>query len=714
MPTAQESADTTALPRELNEFLVELSTALHKYSMYPDGHPLLETASQGIARRLKPILAERPTFSIGIARDHLLIDGMSSDLGSAVLRELAVKFYRREIGGLRILEGVEDGELAEVLKQVGRDASKSGPAGKTKEKAKDKGKAKPDEGDDPNAEPAPVAEQNRDWPHIRLLPLSYDQLEMQDGAAAPDDAERGTWANQLWQRLARSAVGTEMGGAITVPEMPNDPLALAAAIERRDNDPDFDKGILGMFGNFMQEIRTKGGTAAKALQVRVSNLVGAMTPETLQRILKVNTDWAQKKQLMLNASHTLAADTVLDLAKAVATASQHTMSEALLLLLAKLAKHAGQGTAARKQKADAALRDNVRQLINDWDHAAELPEENYWETLEKLIAEPSKEAAASTMYDVPPEHVVQLSLETEVFGTTTKYAVAEMVKRGQIAPLLALVDGTPEDNKVVWTLRRHLDNTGTIRRLLRDKPIDFEVLFRLVSRVGHPAAGALLDALEGEDERGARWKLFEMLAQLGPEVGDAVVARLPKAPWTMQRNLLLLMGRLPQWPKDFTPLPYAHNPDARVRREAYALLLNDAKTRDKAIVDAVGDADERIVRAGLNAAVERGCPRDALPVLAHRLTERSLEGMLGVLAVKVLSPVRLSAVLDCLVAATLAPKKRFRFRRRLAPKTPVTVAALGVLATVWKQEPAAQKVLAIAARDDDPEIQAALRGAKSA
>lgn len=697
MPTAQESAVSAALPRDLTEFLVELATTLHKYSMYPDGHPLLATAAQGISQRLKPILAERPTFSIAIARDHVLIDGMASDPHNGVLRDLAMKFYRREIGGVRITEGVEESELAEAMKQVGRDKPKGAPA-KPKAAGKD----------------TPIAEETtRDWPHIRLLPLTYDALELNDGSAKEDGADRGTWATQLWQRLARSAVGTEMGGAITVPEMASDPLALASAIDRRENDPDFDKGILGLFGSFMQEIKSKGGTAAKALQARVSNLISSVAPATLQRILRVNTDWAQQKQLMLNASHALAADTVLDLAKAVATASQHTMSEAMLMLLAKLAKHASQGSGARKQKADAALRENVRQLINDWDHAAELPEENYWQTLETLIAEPGKEAAPSTANEVPPEHVVQLSLETEIFGTTTKHAVAEMVRRGQIAQLLAIADGTPDANKVVLTLRRHLDNTGTIKRLLRDKPIDFEVLYRLVSRVGYPAAGALIDALEGEDERGARWKLFEMLAQLGPKVGEAAVARLPKGHWTLQRNLLLLLGRLTEWPEGFTPLPYAKNPDARVRREAYTLLLRDPKTCDKAIAEAVGDADERIVRAGLNAAVERGCPRDAIPVLTGRLEGGAYEGMLGVLAVKVLAPIRLSVVLECLVAVTLAPKRRFQFRRKLAPKTPVMLAALGVLASTWKSEAVAQKVLAVAARSDDAEIQAALRGSRS-
>jgi len=469
-----------------------------------------------------------------------------------------------------------------------------------------------------------------------------------------------------------------------------------------------------MFGSMMDEIRMKGGGIARGLRKKASSLVKGMTPEALQRVLKLDNGWALQKQLLHNATHALAADTVLDLAKAVASATQHTMSEALLLLLAKLSKHSDGGSKARKDRADAALRENVRQLITDWDNAAQLPEDNYWQTLEKLIADPGKGAASSGTHEVPPEHILQLSLETETFGVTAKTAVAEMVKRGMIAQLLAMVDATPEDNKVVWTLRRHLDNTGTIRRLLRDKPIDFDVLYRLVSRVGFPAASALLDALEKEDDRTARWKLFEMLSQLGPKVGDAVVARLPKAPWFVQRNLLLLMGRLPDWPASFSPQQYAHHPDARVRREAYTLLLNDPKSRDRAIVDAAADGDERIARAAINAALERGCPRDAIPVLTARLTAHSLDGMLGVLAVKVLTPARLPSVLECLVATTLAPRRRFQFRRRLAPKNPVMLAALATLATVWIQDPAALKVLALAAKESDPEIQAALRGSRPA
>ncbi|MEP7065997.1 MAG: hypothetical protein ABI889_08205 [Gemmatimonadota bacterium] len=675
------------------DLLVELSVALHKYSMYPDGHPLLESAVAGLTRRLGLVLSERQMIAIAVARNHLVVDGVNTDPAHAVTRDLALKLFRREVGAIRLYEGVQDAELQEMLRAIARDAPQVGGA-----------------------------EAPREWQHVRLFPLTYDQLEMQQDDADHAPEQRVGWATQLWGKLASASLYTGSGsgagsgsgdgdgeGSLT-PDTPMDPLALASAIERRERDPEFDKGILAFFGQFMDEIKAKGGQASGVLKRKVSTLVKALSPETLQQILKRTSPGAQRRQFMLNASQTLAAETVLDLAKAVASASEHTMSEALLLLLTKLAKHSEKGTPNRRDKADTALRENMRQLIDDWDGAAALPEESYWQTLEQLIAEPSTDAPASSgQWDVNAEYIVQMSLEVELFSATAKHAVAEMVKQGRISALLAMVDQTPETNSVVWTLRRHLDNTGTIRRLLRDRPIDFEVLYRLVARVGFPAAGALLDALELEDDRTARWRLFEMLAQLGPEVGNAVVARLPGSPWYVQRNLLLLMARLETWPKDFTAHPYAKHPDPRVRREAYALLLRDPATRTDSIALAVADDDERIVRAALNAALEGGCPREAISVLTERLGEHSLDGMMAVLAIRVIAPLRMPIVLEVLIRSALSTKRRWFFWRKLAPKSQPMLAALSALAWTWSKDPAAMKVLALAESDPDSAVQNAIR-----
>ena len=106
---------------------------------------------------------------------------------------------------------------------------------------------------------------------------------------------------------------------------------------------------------------------------------------------------------------------------------------------------------------------------------------------------------------------------------------------------------------------------------------------------------------------------------------------------------------------------------------------------------AVADSDERIVRAALNAALEGGCPREAIPMLTERLNERSLDGMMAVLAIRVIAPIRLPVVLDVLVKAVISKKRRWFFGRKLAPKSQPMLAALAALANTWSKDPIAHE-----------------------
>ncbi|HLB10873.1 MAG TPA: hypothetical protein VK617_15140, partial [Gemmatimonadaceae bacterium] len=92
------SAPSESLTREMADLMVELSVALHKYSMYPDGHPLLESAVSGLTRRLTVALVERQMIAIAVARNHLVVDGVATDPAHVVTRDLALRLFRREIG----------------------------------------------------------------------------------------------------------------------------------------------------------------------------------------------------------------------------------------------------------------------------------------------------------------------------------------------------------------------------------------------------------------------------------------------------------------------------------------------------------------------------------------------------------------------------------------------------------------------------------------
>ena len=61
------------LSRELSEFLLELSIAIHQHGIYPPGHPSLEPAAILATDRVTYVLRERGTLSLGAAKDQLVM-----------------------------------------------------------------------------------------------------------------------------------------------------------------------------------------------------------------------------------------------------------------------------------------------------------------------------------------------------------------------------------------------------------------------------------------------------------------------------------------------------------------------------------------------------------------------------------------------------------------------------------------------------------------
>src|SRR5207237_6965957 len=170
--------ERAALSRDLADFLIELSIALHKHAMYPEGHPSLAPAAAGVTRRAGLLLEDRATLSLGVARQQLVIEGVATDPKHPVLAELAARLHRHHLGAVTFRRGVEAGEMARVLKTLAVDAERSGqPLG------------------------LGPPERLRAWACVQLHPLTYERLELvDDGAPA---SERGARGAQLWVGLAR-------------------------------------------------------------------------------------------------------------------------------------------------------------------------------------------------------------------------------------------------------------------------------------------------------------------------------------------------------------------------------------------------------------------------------------------------------------------------------------------------------------------------------
>jgi hypothetical protein len=172
----------------------------------------------------------------------------------------------------------------------------------------------------------------------------------------------------------------------------------------------------------------------------------------------------------------------------------------------------------------------------------------------------------------------------------------------------------------------------------------------------------------------------------------------------MQRNILVVLGKLGTWPAGFSPAEYASNPDTRVRREAIKLMLESPVHRADGLRLGLADLDEGIVGLALAAAVDI-CPPEVAAVARSIATDPKRPSESRVLAIRLLARSRTSETLRVLQELVL--HRRRWLGRRLAPKSPELLAALSALAAGWPNDSVAVDVLGRARQHSDPEIRAA-------
>ncbi len=691
LTTVGESA---ALSRELSDFLIELSIGLHKNAIYPPGHPLLENTTAELGRRLASLLKERAALSLGVARHQLIIEGVATDEGNPVLRELAGRLHRHHLGAVKFSAGVTEDELTDMLATVSVDAGRL---------------------------PRPLGLEGPEvltqWPHVRLFPLTFAQLQLIEedpNAESESDAiaaaGSGSRSAALWVGLARAALVAESSKIDSDDPESVDPTLVAQAIDEHKRDAAYDQVVVGYLLQIAEELKVKGGKEAAALQSRISKMIGTLKPETLNRLLDMSGNVRQRKKFVLDAAQGMAVDAVVELVRAASDNSGQTVSHSMVRMLTKLAAHAETGPATTRTQADGALRDQVMRLMDGWQLEDPNPE-GYRLALERMATTAPLLHTTEHSYPIEPERLLAMGLEIETLGDQVWRSADTMASRDDLAPLLNLVDNAP----AMWmreTLWRHVATPQRLRLQLALDPLPVEVLQRVVAKMGAAAVDPLLDALdEAEDDR-TQSVLVELLGRVGAAAGPLILARLAGMRWGQVRPLLALLGKHPEWECGYAPAAWLTHPDPAVRREALRQELRSPATRDRAIVSALADADEGNVRLGLGAAMT-GCPKDAAAVLRARADDPTLAPSLRALGIRALSAYHAPET-PVWLASRIVRTGRLLKRETVAPKTPELLAAVEGLAIHWREDPAAQQALMLAATSGDPEIvEAAAMSARS-
>jgi hypothetical protein len=693
LSSLEPNTDRVALTRELTEFLVELSVALHKHSMYPSEHPALEPAIQSIVRRAETLLAERPMLAFGVARRQLIIEGQTTDPNHPVLRRLAETLHRHHLGAISLLRGVEAAEIGEALRALSADAERDGPVGLR-----------------------PAAQ--REWPHFRLHPLTFDRLSLvgdQRGAAGGSGGggSGSARAAELWVGLARAAIASGEGDSTPVSTDPSD---VARAIEEHDRPAAYDQVIVGHLLQIAGELRTAPPGEVEALRRRTSVLISALKPATLRRLVDMGGNSAQRGSFVLDATHGMDVEAVLQIIRAAADANGRVISNGMVRLMSKLASQAGSTNDVVRPIADAELRAQVTQLLAGWELEDPNPE-RYSRVLEHLATE-TADREAPTLRDAADTdtsqtlRTIEIALEVGVTGPTVQRAVDRIVQSGQVGGVLELLKARPPGSDgVADALVAQLVRPASLAALVNREPMDEASLDGLLPFMSAEGFQALLDVLASSENRATRRKLIDRLARAALDTGPYIAARLEDERWYVLRNMLLLMERSGHIPEGFSATRWTAHQDARVRYEALRLQLTIARERDRAIRTALQDDDPRIVRLGL-AALQQDCPPAYAPLVAAMAANPQGDSEVRLLAVNALARLSTHDSLETLLKVVDGGRTFFG-RPKLAAKTPVVLSALRALAQGWAADPRAAVFLKRGAQSADADVRQAAQRAQS-
>jgi hypothetical protein len=403
---------------------------------------------------------------------------------------------------------------------------------------------------------------------------------------------------------------------------------------------------------------------------------------------------------------------IVEWLETAATATEQDLSHQLLKLVAKLNTRATEsGTAAAEQTFRQAARD----LVKGWTLEDPNPAEHG--ALLDAIGAMDTQRAWQTLEATGAARLVQMALEVDIVHADVRAAAHRLLTGGQVAALLEWIATAP-GRAAAAELEALVRSPEGIRAILLRDPLDQGAARALLASLDLSAVEVLLDVLRDAQARGTRRMVYDRLRELGPGVLPHLTPRLEGAPWYFVRNLLALLrdvgttdGRGEAGP--LALMAFLSHTHEQVRLEALRLLVTDARGREAAIRRVLDDPSDRVVRVALEAlGTNEGAVRGTL---SFELTQR----LVGFVESPGRDPELVARALRALADAVPGPRVRDLLLARCTRKTlilrrtvltdpsPVSLAAIEVLAHRFARDARVAPVLALAARSADHRVRGA-------
>ncbi len=715
-----DTAAPKAVPAPVQAFLTQFAVALHKTRAYPPGHPMRQGAVAAAHQALGAARQPGLPLYIGVARRQLLVDGAGTDPGHYMLRDLASRLSRLQVGAVVIGGDATETDLAHAVDALARDPTCEPPTGRP-----------------------------RMWGGVGLLPVAYEALKLDAGGVEDHagDAE-ALWRDLAWRALTGGGAGNGTGwgnapdrsgtrgrgsgdgdgpgwagggsagplglagqvtpaGVGTGPGPSVDEIlvsgseAFAEALAERLQRPETRAAVAKAIEQAARHAASLDPEARRTIEVKLRHLLASLPREALGLLLDV--DLARREDLarVESAVEWLPVPALLELLDMAGRAQQQDISTSLLRMLRKLAANADPDT------GDPAVENDLRAVLREILHAWTLESPNPWHHTQILesLARRERSSLALERTDGEGLRLVQIALEAEAIGEQLEEGVELAIEAGDLAAMVRALDTAPAESPAARAIWGALTAPSMLRRLLLDRNSDPAALERVLSEAGEAALEALLDGVIRSQDRAVQRVALQRVIALGPRGVSALASRLGTVSPGGLRPVLAILAELPEQPDGLTVRAYTGSPDPLTRLEAYRVMMRNPAERDEAIHAALADPDERVVRVAVEAGAT-GFPRSSLTRLMLLLNSAGRSAELRARGVSILAQFDAPAVRQWLLEGLVVRRGWLR-RLRLGPKTPVLVAKLTVLAARWASVPEVQRVLRLARATGDAELIAA-------
>jgi hypothetical protein len=569
--------------KALSVLISELNIARRNFRSYPNGHPAIETAFNKVINLYNQLLALNSPVNIGVGKDCLIVDDQPLDKRNLVFQDFAKILYERGIIALTLDQGLNSIELRNfniILSLKRENITSHGGINAIWEKSGIRS--------------------------IKIVPVQYDlfsSTEVDSVSAGNQQVKSIT----LWEAFSRSIInGTKLNQVNEGIDDEVAPETLAnilnrqlSSIEQIDNIP-FAESFRIADRQFSP--LTSGNSGPNSVSYdNLALFVNKLHPELRRRFLSSSFDLNSLSQSTLaeEVISRISDDTIIEAMEDVKQ-DRVNLPTAILKLIERMSSQAFE----RIRIEECRRRENqdLNQKIKDifCEHEAEdFTPESYQQLLDTISSSNITYNFESAVTDKITatldghqceNHLSEIILRmliidgAEVNSDHLVSSLGEtyfyLLQTGDYEQLLSLLEQCDQPS-IPLEIRDKLRLNYTTRESLEEiltglttwGKSKYDIINRLINRIGEPFIEVLLDHLAIEENLSLRRFIMDRLQDFGPLARNALISRLSDNRWFVIRNLIIILRYLndPSIVEQLRNL--IHHPNHRVRQEALRTCL---------------------------------------------------------------------------------------------------------------------------------------------